>query len=88
MLADFVIQRSRVYCLIMYYHLSALADNHRGNLLTFPAGLLRCMYVANGIGLFFLSLSSGVTELAAELERMRMVLSRAQDYFKTEMRLF
>lgn len=54
----------------------------------FPAGLLRCMYVANGIGLFFLSLSCGVMELAAELERMRMVLSRTQDYFKTEMRLF
>ena len=46
------------------------------------------MYVANGIGLFFLALSCGVMELAAELEQKRMVLSRAQDYFKTEMRLF
>lgn len=46
------------------------------------------MYVANGIWLFFLSLSHGVMELAAELEQRRMVLSRALDYFKTEMRLF
>lgn len=43
-----------------------------------------------GLGFFFfpLTLSCGDMELAAELERMRMVLSRAQDYFKTEMRLF
>ncbi len=72
----------------MYYDLRALGDNRHWDLLTFPAGLLRCKYVANGIGIFFLSLSCGVMELAAELERMCMVLSRAQDYFKTEMRLF
>lgn len=29
-------------------------DNHHWDLFTFAAGLLRCMYVANGIGLFFL----------------------------------
>lgn len=46
------------------------------------------MYVANGIGIFFLTLSCGVMELEAEVGQRRMVLSRAQDYFKTEMRLF
>lgn len=45
-------QRNLLYCSIMYYHLRALGDNYLWDLLTFPAGLLRCMYVANGIGLF------------------------------------
>lgn len=46
-------QRNLLYRSIMYYHLRALGDNYLWDLLTFPAGLLRCMYVANGIGLFF-----------------------------------
>lgn len=55
------------------YHRRSLGDNGLWDLPTFPAGLLRCKYRANGIGrcvfcfFFTLSLTGGVREPAAEL---------------------
>lgn len=55
----------------------------------FTAGLLRCTELM-GLGFFFSpqALSCGIMELASKVEQRRVVLSCAQDYFKTEMRLF